>query len=113
MLGFVTAAVILNPTDMAIASILDRNIALTSHQHASASVIQEKVVQAGQCRRVTMCSSTQWRALAKLSKCLGPIGRKGGRCQHSSCRASAFPRAPTWRPGLEPWGRLPADPVWI
>ena len=43
---FVTAAVILNLTDMAIASILDRNIALTSHQHASASVIQEKVVQA-------------------------------------------------------------------
>ena len=53
----------------------------------------------------------QWRALAKLSKWLGPIGRKGGRYQHSSCGASAFPRAPTWRPGLEPWGRLPADPV--
>ena len=64
MLGLLTAAVILNPTDMAIASILDRNIALNSNQHASASVIQEKVV----------CSSTLWRALAKLSKWLGPIG---------------------------------------
>ena len=42
----VTAAVILNPTDMVKASILDRNIALTSSQHASESVIQEKVVQA-------------------------------------------------------------------
>ena len=47
----------------------------------------------------------------KVVKMLGPIGRKVGRCQHSSCRASAFPRAPTWRPGLEPWGRLPANPV--
>ena len=40
----------------------------------------------------------------KVVKMLGPIGRKGGRCQHSSCRASVFPRAPTWRPGLEPSG---------
>ena len=26
-----------------------------------------------------MCSNTQWRALAKLSKCLGPIGRRKAR----------------------------------
>ena len=46
MSGFVTAALILNPTDTVKASILDRNIALTRNQHASESVIQEKVVQA-------------------------------------------------------------------
>ena len=46
MFGFVTAAVILNPTETVIVLILDRNIALTSNQHASESVKQEKVVQA-------------------------------------------------------------------